>query len=80
MSGNIFIWCFSPLLDRLQSIPNFLTVFLTPVFGVSVDYFGYRTAQLAASAGLLVAAHCIIYFQLWALPMLPLVLMGLAFR
>lgn len=55
-------------------------MFLTPVFGVSVDYYGYRTALLTSSAALLVVAHSIIYFQLWAQPVLPLVLMGLAFR
>jgi hypothetical protein len=69
-----------PCTCRLQSIPNFISVFLTPVFGVSVDWFGQRTAQLTTSALLLVVAHSIIYTHALAQAAYPLVLIGLAFR
>lgn len=64
---------------RLQSIPNLLSVFLTPIVGISVDWFGHRTAQLTGAALLLFIAHNLIYTQLIG-PVLPLLLIGLAYR
>ena len=64
---------------RLQSIPNFLSVFLTPVIGISVDWFGRRTALLTCSAVLLIVAHTLIYEQKSG-PVFRLILIGMAFR
>jgi hypothetical protein len=50
------------------------------VFGVSVDWFGRRTALLTSSAVLLIAAHSIIYTHALESAILPLVMIGLAFR
>ena len=66
--------------DRLQSIPNFISVFLTPVFGIAVDYYGHRTVLLTLAGLCLISAHTIIYTQMMASAIFPLVLIGLAFR
>jgi MFS family permease len=68
------------VLYRLQSIPNFLSVFLTPIFGVSVDKFGRRTALLMSAALLLGLAHTIIFTHAMESAIFPLLLIGLAFR
>lgn len=65
---------------RLQSVPNFISVLLTPVFGLSVDWFGHRTTLLFCAAVFLVVAHSLIYTGVLASPVFPLVMIGLAFR
>eukprot|EP01032_Pedospumella_encystans_P022028 gene22028-24974_t len=64
---------------RLQSVPNFISVFLTPVFGLSVDWFGHRTTLLFCSCVFLVVAHSVIYLGMLSSPVMPLVLIGVAF-
>jgi len=61
-------------------VPNFISVLLTPVFGLSVDWFGHRTTLLFCAAVFLVVAHVMIYVGVLASPVFPLVMIGLAFR
>lgn len=65
---------------RLQSVPNFISVLLTPVFGLTVDWFGHRSTLLLSSGVFLVVAHFMIYSMILPSPIFPLVLIGLAFR
>lgn len=64
---------------RLQSIPYFLSVLITPFLGWGIDKFGYRSAQLVLSALLLFLAHSTIYSADFVGPVVPLVLIGLAY-
>jgi hypothetical protein len=52
---------FFSLLNRLQSIPYFFTVFINPVFGLLVDVWGHRTLLLFLSTLNLMLAHFLLY-------------------
>lgn len=60
-------------------MPYFLSVILNPVLGISIDWLGGRTALMSFSALVLLLGHGMIYVHDSG-PMMPLLLIGLAYR
>lgn len=62
----------------LQSIPNFLSVFLTPIIGLGIDFFGHRTALFLFSSILLLFAHVFILLGIFDAKV-PLAMIGVSY-
>lgn len=60
-------------------MPYLLSIFLAPILGVTVDWFGHRSGQLFFSSILVVVGHSLMIHRLSG-AIVPLAMIGLSYR